>query len=58
MRMDMPFSHVPRRFLIEVLKQVTVLVNLMPRKGGIHAVLSPREIITGKKLQISKYKIR
>ena len=53
-RVDMPLSHVPKHFLVEVVKRVAILVNLIPRKGGVHAALSPREIITGKKLQILK----
>ena len=56
-RMDMPFSHVPKRFLIEVVRQVMILVNSIPRKGGVHAALSPQEIILGKKLYTLKYKI-
>lgn len=55
--MDMPFSHVPKHFFIEVVKQVSILVNSIPRNGGIHAALSQREIITGKKLHVPKYKI-
>lgn len=57
MRMNMLFSIVPKQFLIEVVKKVIVLVNSISRKGDVHAALSLREIITGKKLQIPKYKI-
>ena len=46
-RANMPFSHMPKFFLVEVVKRVTILVNSIPRKGGVHAALSPREIITG-----------
>ena len=56
-RMEMPFSHVPRQFLKEVVSRVTILVNSIPRKGGVHAALSPREIVHGRKLQTPKYKI-
>ena len=56
-RADMPFSHVPKRSLVEVVKRVTMLVISIPRKGGVHAVLSPRELITGMKLRVPKYKI-
>ena len=56
-RMEMPFSHVLKQLLTEVVKRVTVLVNSILRKGGVHAALSPREIFIGKKLQIPKYKI-
>ena len=57
-RMDIPFFHVPKRLLVKVVKRVTILVKSIPRKVGLHAALSPREIITGKNLQIPKYKIR
>ena len=41
----------------KVVKKVTMLVNSISKKGGVHTALSPREIITVKKLQIPKYKI-
>ena len=56
-RMEMPFSHVPKRFLIKVVKWVMTLVNSIPRKGGVYATLSPQEIICGKKLNTPRYKI-
>ena len=34
-----------------------MLVNSIPRKGGVHAAMYPREIVMGKKLQTPKYKI-
>ena len=56
-RADIPFTHVPKQFLVEVVKRVMMLVNLIPRKGGVHAALSPREPIKGMKLRVPKYKI-
>ena len=56
-RIEMSFSHIPKWFLIKVVAQVTILVNSIPRKDGVHAALSPREIICGKKLHTPKYKI-
>ena len=53
----MTFLHIPKRFLVEVVKRVAVLVNSIPMKGGVHVALLPREIITGMKLQVPKYKI-
>jgi hypothetical protein len=32
---------------------ITMLVNSLPIQNGIHSVLSPREIVTGKKIQMS-----
>lgn len=54
----MSFDVLPKQLLIEFVKRVTILVNLIPRKGGVLAAMSSREIITGKKLQVPKYKIR
>ena len=48
----MPFTHIPRRLTIEMVRAATVLINSIPRKGGVHDAMSARELITGKKLQI------
>ena len=56
-QMDMPFKRVPRRFIIEVVKRVTILVNFIPRKGRVYTTMSPKEVITGKKLKVQKYNI-
>lgn len=52
------FLIVPKQFLIEVVKRLTILVNSILRKDGIDAEFSPREIITGKKLDVPGYEIR
>ena len=51
-RAEKPILHVPKRFLVEVVKRVTMLVNSIPRKGGVHTAPSPRELITGMKLRV------
>ena len=43
--------------MIEIVKQVTILVNSLPRAGGVHDALLTRELITGKVLRIPKCKI-
>ena len=35
-----------------MVKEVTKLVNSLPKKGGVHAVQSPRMIISGVQLQL------
>ena len=45
----MPYKTIPKRFTIEMVHCVVVLMNSLPRKGSLHSVLSPREIVTGKK---------
>jgi hypothetical protein len=43
-----------------VVNRVTALINSLPKQNGIHSILSPREIVTGKKfrcpsIQIGQY---
>jgi hypothetical protein len=49
MRMMMPYKRIPKRFTIEMLHRITMLINSLPKQNGIHSILSPREIVTGKK---------
>ena len=46
-----PFNKYPKRLTIEMTKRVTILVNSFRRKSGVHAVMSPRQIIFGKKFK-------
>jgi hypothetical protein len=56
-RMMMPYNKLPKRFTIEMVHRVTILINSMPKQNGIHSVLSPREIVTGKKFRCPSIKI-
>ena len=47
----------PRRLTIEMLKRVTVLINSFRRKSGVHPVMSPRQILFGKKFKTLLCKI-
>ena len=38
-------------------KRATILINSFRRKSGVHAVMSPRQILFGKKFKTSLYKI-
>ena len=40
-----------KRLTIEMVKRVTVLINLFNRKLGVHSVISPRKIMFGKKFR-------
>jgi hypothetical protein len=55
----LPYKKLPKRFLIKLVYQVTVLMNSLPKKGGIHRVIlvSPRELVTGKKLRVPEHHI-
>ena len=56
-RMMLPYKRLPKRFLIELVSKVTVLMNSLPKKGGIHRIMSPRELVTGKKLRVPEHHI-
>ena len=40
-----------------MLKRVVVLINLFRRKSGVHPVMSPRQILFGKKFKLPLCKI-
>ena len=45
--MDMLFNKFGTKiFLIEVVNTVTILVNSIPKKGGVHQVMSLQNILT------------
>ena len=50
----MPYKTIPKRFTIEMVHCVIILMNSLPRKGSLHSVLSPREIVIGKKFRCPK----
>jgi hypothetical protein len=56
-RLMMPYKKIPKRFTIEMVHKVTMLINSLPKQNGIHYVLSPREIGTGKKFRCPSIKI-
>ena len=45
------FDKYPKRLTIEMTKRATVLINSFRRKSGVHAVMSPRQILFGKKFK-------
>ena len=45
----MPYKKIPKQFTIEMVHRVIILINSIPRQGGIYQILSPKEIVTGKK---------
>ena len=50
-----PFKKIPRRLLMETIYAIVPLMNAVTRKGGVHPTMSPREIVTGKKLVIPPF---
>ena len=51
---ETPFTRYPKRFTIEMVKRVVVLINLFRRKSGVHPVMSSRQILFGKKFKTLK----
>jgi hypothetical protein len=56
-RVMMPYKKLPKRFTIEMVNRITILINSLPKQNGIHSVLSPREIVTGKKFRCPSIRI-
>ncbi|OEU23519.1 hypothetical protein FRACYDRAFT_233689 [Fragilariopsis cylindrus CCMP1102] len=56
-RMMMPYKKLPKRFTVEMVLRVTMLINSLPKQNGIHSILSPREIVTGKKFRCPTVKV-
>ena len=54
---ESPCNRYPKRFTIELLKRVVVLVNSFRRKSGVHPVMLPRQILFGKKFKTPLCKI-
>ena len=48
---------IPRRLMIEMVYAVFILITSIRRKGGVHPVMSPRQILTGEKLVVPTFPI-
>ena len=53
----MPYKTIPKCMTIEMVHRVIILMNLFPRKGSLHSILSPREIVTGNKFRCPTIRI-
>lgn len=42
----MSYKTIPKRFTIEMVHCVIILINSLPHNGGLYSVLSPRETVT------------
>ena len=49
---ETPFNKYPKRLTIEITNRVTILINSFRRKSGVYAVMSPRQILFGKKFKM------
>jgi hypothetical protein len=56
-RLMMSYKKIPKRFTIEMVHRVTMFINSLPKQNGLHSILSPREIVTGKKFRCPSTKI-
>ena len=48
---EMPFKKLPRRLTIEMVRWLVVLINSFHRKSGVHPVMSPCQILFGRKFK-------
>ena len=48
-RVTMPYKTIHKRMTIEMVHRVIILKNSISWKGILHSILSPRELVTGKK---------
>ena len=51
------FTKFPKRLTIEMVKRVTVRINLFRKESGVHLVISPRQLMFGKKFRTPLCKI-
>jgi len=54
---QLPFKKLPRRLTIEMVRRIVVLINSFHRKTGIHPVVSPRQLMYGRKFKTPLCKI-
>jgi hypothetical protein len=51
----LPFMHMPTRLVIEMAKQAVFWLHSFPRADGVSDHMSPREIMTGQKLDYAQH---
>ena len=56
-RLAMPYKKLPRRMTIEMVHRVVILINSIPQKDSLHSIISPREMVTGKKFRCPSIRI-
>ena len=54
---ETPFTKATKRLTVEMVKRVTILINLFRIKSGVHSVMSPRQLMFGKKFKTPLFKI-
>ena len=54
---ETPFKKYQKRLMIEMVKRVTVLINLFKRKSGLHPMMSPRQLIFGRNSRLHYTKL-
>ena len=50
-RVAMPYDYLPIRMTIAMVHRVVILMNSILCKGSLHSILSPQEIVTGRKFR-------
>ena len=48
-------KRIPSRLMRELIASTVKMINSIRREGGVHLVMSPRQIVAGRKLVLSPY---
>ena len=48
-------KQIPARLMRELVVSTVKMINLIRRKGGVYTMMSPRQIVTGKKMVLPPY---
>ena len=54
---ETPLKKYPKRLTIEMVKRITVCINTFRNRSGVHPVMSPRQLMFGKKFKTTICKI-
>jgi len=50
-----PFEQLPHHLIVEITYNAVFWLNYFPHKNSTHAMLSPRTIVTGSKINLNKH---
>jgi hypothetical protein len=52
---SLPFQHIPKLLMINIVLNTVKMLNFFPTKGGISNTLSPKTIMSGETLNYKKH---
>ena len=54
---ETPLSRYPKRLTIKMTRRVTIFINSFRKKSGVYPMMSPRQLLLGKKFKTPLYKM-